>query len=102
MVVFRFAVQALAVQDFVHIRSARPHCQALRLAPIFGKCLGILTAAFEARPVAGGERGRLIEKEQLGIEPAPHVALALLKTRDTADPLRRYPTAARWPLPGCI
>src|SRR6516164_2557579 len=50
------------------------------------------------RSKAGGGRGWFIEKKQLGIEPAPHVALALLKTRDTADPLRRYPTAAREPL----
>src|SRR5262249_5324262 len=95
MAAFRFAAQSLALQDFVHARSGRPPCQALRLAPIFGKCLGILAAAFEAWPVAGGERGRFIEKEQLGIEPTPHLAFALFELGYTADPLPRYPAAAR-------
>ncbi len=57
--------QAFAVQHFVHLASIRPPAQPMRHSPVLGKFLGILAAALEARPMPGGERGRLVEKEQL-------------------------------------
>jgi hypothetical protein len=89
------SIQSFAMQHVVHFRSARPPAQIFRSAPMFGKCLGILATALKAWPMTSGERGRLIEKEQLGIEPAPDVAMTPSELGDTADPLPRRPAARR-------
>ena len=57
--------------------------------------LGILAAAFEARPMTGGQRRRLVEEEQLGVIAAPDVALAIFEVEHAADPLPRGPAPAR-------
>jgi hypothetical protein len=41
--------------------------------------------------VAGRERGRLVEEEELGVEAAPDVALAALEVEHAADPAPRRP-----------
>ena len=43
----------------------------------------------------GRQRGRLIEKEQLGVEPAPDVAMAALEVEHAANPLPRCPAPRR-------
>ena len=45
------------------------------------KRLGVLAPAFEAGPMAGGERGHLVEEEQFGVAVAPDVALPVLELR---------------------
>jgi hypothetical protein len=70
----------------------------LRPLPGPGESLRILAAAFEAGPVSGGERGRLIEEKQLGVIAAPDVALAVLEVEHAADPLPRRPAPLGQPL----
>src|SRR3984893_5330165 len=67
----------------------------MRHSPMLGKFLGILAAALEAWPMPARERGRLVEKEQLGVEAAPDVALAALEVEHAADPLPRRPAPRR-------
>src|SRR6202043_1257933 len=67
----------------------------VRRAPMLGKFLGILAAALEAGPMPGRERGRLVEKKQLGVEAAPDVAPAALEIEHAADPLPRRPAPRR-------
>src|SRR6185437_4837325 len=82
----------LGVQHLVHRRRRR----ALLLAgEQRRKGFRVLAPAFEARPVAGGERCHLVEKEQLGVIAAPDVALAVVEFEYAADPLPRYPAASR-------
>src|SRR3984957_19151052 len=45
--------------------------------------------------MAGRERGRLVEKKQLGVEAAPDVAPAALEIEHAADPLPRRPAPRR-------
>src|SRR5207244_2612339 len=52
---------------------------------------GGAAAAFEAGPVPGRKRGRLVEKEQLGIAAAPDRAMAPLESRHATDPLAGNP-----------
>ena len=61
------AVEPLGVEEAIHLgaRGGDGKPQAGRQRR--GECLRILPPAFEARPVAGRERGRLVEEEQLGI-----------------------------------
>ena len=89
------ALQALAVKHLIHIRSAGAPAATTRFAPIFGKSFRFLSPAFEAGPVPGGERGRLVEKEQLGVEPPPYVALPPFEREHAADPLPRSPAPRR-------
>ena len=44
--------------------------------------------------MAGGERGRLVEEEELGVALAPHVAPAVLERADADNPVLRRPAAA--------
>ena len=63
--------------------------RAPRPANFSAKSLRLLAAAFEAGPVAGGERGRLVEEKQLRVIAAPDVALPALEAQHAADPLPR-------------
>ena len=86
------AVEPFGVQDFVHRRRAG----ALGLAgEQRGETLGILAPAFEARPVAGGERRHLVEEEQFGVTVAPDVAMAVFEIEPAANPLPRRPAPRR-------
>ncbi len=87
-----FAVEPFGVQDFVHRRRAR----ALGLAgEQRGETLGILAPAFEAGPVAGGQRRHLVEEEQFGVAVAPDLAMAVVEIEPAADPLLRRPAPRR-------
>ena len=55
------------------------------------KGLRRLAPALEAGAVAGGERGRLVEKKELGVAIAPHLAPAALERADADDPAPRRP-----------
>ncbi len=57
------------------------------------KRLRVLAPAFEARPVTGGERRHLVEKEQFAVAVAPHLAMAVVELEPAADPLPRGPAA---------
>src|SRR4051812_17007677 len=70
--------------------------------PEFRKRLCIRAPAFKARPVARGERGHLIEKEQFGIAVAPDPATAPFELQHTADPLPRGPAAFAQGLVGAV
>src|SRR6478609_4321489 len=83
------AVQPLGVEDSVH-RVRR--CALLLARKQDCKSFGILAAALETRPMAGGERRNLVEEEQLRVGAAPHVALAALEFQHAADPPPRHPT----------
>jgi len=84
-------LQTLAMERFIHLRGARTAAQAVSHTPMLGKVLRIPSPAFEAGPVPGRERGRLIEKKQLGIEPSPYVAMPSFERQHAADPLPRSP-----------
>ena len=53
-----------------------------------------LPAALEARAVAGGERGRLVEKEELRVVAPPDVALASFEFADADEPVLILSAAA--------
>ena len=80
------------------MRRARP----LPAANARAERLRVGAAADEARPVAGGERRRLVEKEQLGVAVAPDAAMAALERADAGDPLPRRPAATAERLVGAM
>src|SRR5262245_54178680 len=79
------AVHLGGARDTIAVRSARKRR---------GKCLRIVAAAFEAGPVTGGKRGRLVEEEQLRIALAPHLAMPSLEFEEAANPGVRDPASA--------
>src|SRR6516162_1881600 len=89
------ALQPLAVKHLIHLRGARTTAQAVRYPPILGKIFRILSPAFEAGAVPGGERSRLVEKEQFRVKPPPYVALPSFEREHAADPLPRSPAPRR-------
>lgn len=95
MPVLGAALQTLAMEHLIHLRGAQTTAQAVGHTPILGKTLGILSPAFEAGPVPSGQRGRLIEKKQLGIEPPPDAAMPSFEREHAADPLPRSPAPRR-------
>ena len=85
------ALQPLAMQHGVDLARANVR-NAIALLPRRAKPVGIVTAAEEAGPMTGGERGRLVEKEQLGpAPPAHHLAPPAPEFADTGDPGRARP-----------
>ena len=55
--------------------------------------------ALEAGSVARGERGRLVEKEELRVASPPNLTLAVLERADADDPApRRPPSAGQRPI----
>ena len=63
------------------ISAARGRAPRRRRLPAFGERLRVLAPAFEARPVAGRERGRLVEEEQFGVALAPDLAMTVVEIR---------------------
>ena len=82
------ALQPLTMQYGVDL--ARQNAfHAIALLPRRPKPVGVVTAAEEAWPVAGRERGGLVEKEQLGPAPAAHhLASPTPEFADAGDPRR--------------
>jgi hypothetical protein len=87
------AGHALTVQHLIYFGGAGPHACATRFAPTFSKSFRVAAAAFEARPVPGGQRSRLVDKKQFSVEAAPDIATATLEGKHAADPLPRGPAA---------
>src|SRR6478609_8058877 len=88
------AIEPLGVQHQVHLIGAGSSQKLKRPLPRRSKRFRILAPAFEAGPVASGERGHLVHKKQLGVIAAPDVALAALEIQHAADPLPRRPAPA--------
>src|SRR5262249_47619773 len=88
-------LQPLAVEHLIHLRNARTAAQVVRCAPMLGKIFRIPSPALKTRPVPGGERGRLVEKTQLGVESAPYVAMPSFECEHATDPMPRSPPP-RW------
>jgi hypothetical protein len=85
------ALQPLAMQHGVDLARANVG-HAVALFPAATKAVGIIAAAEEARAMAGGERGGLVEKEQLGPAPAAHhLAPPSPEFADAGDPRRARP-----------
>src|SRR5215218_11351455 len=86
----RAAVEAVVVQDAVHGVGARVVAGPCGLpAPV------VLAAALRARAVACGQRGRLVEEEQLGVlARLAKRALAALELDSARDPAPQLPGAA--------
>ena len=71
---------------------AREYLDAIALLPAAAKTVGVVAAAEEARAMAGRERGRFVEKEQLGPAPAAHhLAPPAPEFADAGDPGRARP-----------
>jgi len=87
MPAFGPTLQAFAVDQSIHLGGPRAPAFATRFTPMFGEIFCILPPTFETGPVPGGERGRLVEKKQLGIEPPSYVALTSFKCQHATDPL---------------
>ena len=85
------AGEPLAMQHRVHSGGGRA---LFLVGKQRGEMLGVLAPAFEARPVAGGERRHLVEEEQLAIALAPDLAMAVVEVELAADPLLRHPAPA--------
>ena len=85
------ALQPLAMQHGVDLARANVR-NAIALLPRRAKPVGVVAAAEEARAMAGRERGRLVEKEQLGpAPPAHHLAPPAPEFADAGDPRRARP-----------
>jgi hypothetical protein len=84
---FAAAFEPLLMENAVHLRRAErrsqppPGCEGVR------KRDRVLAPALEARPMPRGERCDFVEKKQLGIIAAPHIALPVFELQDTANPL---------------
>src|SRR5258707_8087741 len=82
------------MQDRVHLTGPRPARQPLRRLPGPGEAEEVAAGAVPARPVPGGQRGRLIEKEQCRPCARRHrVAPDALEVQNAADPRLRPPAA---------
>ena len=82
-------VETLVVQGRVH----RVHIVG-RAQEGGEKRLRRLAPTLEAGAVAGRERGRLVEKEELGVAGAPDLAPPALEGAEADDPAPRRPAAA--------
>src|SRR4030081_1305618 len=91
MSAFRAAVETLGVAHAVALGRAGNDAAPVPASKGAGEGLRIRPTALEAGTMAGGERGRLIEEEQLGVAFAPDVAVAALEFKPAADPAARDP-----------
>lgn len=88
-------IDALGLQDGIHLRRRGAAGATVGERPEGREFRRVCVPALEAGPVARGERGCLIEKEQLGILPRRHHhPLTPLEGKPTADPLPGDPAAA--------
>ncbi len=85
------AIQSFPVKYLVHLVGIGSRRKLARNPPRLGKGLRVLAPAFETRPMTGGQRGRLVEKEQFGVIAALNVALPAFEIEHTANPLPRGP-----------
>src|SRR6185437_4744136 len=84
-------VQPLAMQYRIHLRRQNVS-DAIAPLPRRAKPVGVIAAAIEAWAMAGGERGGLVEEEQLGPAPAAHhLAPPSPEFADTRQPCRARP-----------
>src|SRR5262249_28322322 len=92
---FRSPVEPLSLQHNVHLTGARRGAESMRARPSSRKrgCVG--AATFEAGAMAGGQRGRLVEEEQLSVALAPDLPVPVLEREPAAYPCARGPTPAR-------
>jgi hypothetical protein len=86
---FAPVLDPLAVERFVH----RLHAPR-RAGESGDKGFRGLPPALEAWAVAGGERGRLVEKEELRVVAPPDVAMATLECANADEPVLGLPAAA--------
>src|SRR5580704_18014642 len=92
---FGAAVEALGLQHRVHGGRARRGREAVAARPGGRECQCVGAAAFEARTMAGGERGRLVKEEQLGVTFAPYRAVPVLEGENATYPRTRGPAVPR-------
>src|ERR1700759_3549372 len=86
------------------VNVAREHrSDPIALLPSRAKPVGVVATAEEAWPVPGGERGGLVEKEQLGpAAAAHHLAPPSPEFADTGQPGRARPAARQQGLGGGV
>ena len=83
---FLAVIEPFAMQHGVHLFGADT-ADAVALLPRGAEALGVVAAAIEARTMAGCERGRFIEEEQLGpASLAHHLAPASAELAEAGDP----------------
>src|SRR5271155_4477844 len=88
-------IEALAMEDEVHLRRAWPRASAERGA----KRLGVGAPAFEAGPMSSREGRHLVEEKEFRVALAPDFAMAPLERAEAGDPLPRGPaTLAQRPV----
>ena len=87
----RFApvLDPFAMEHFVH----RSHV-ARSAGESSDKGFRRLPPALEARAVAGGESGRLVEEKELGVISSPNVAMTILEFANADEPVLVLPPAA--------
>ena len=94
--------EPLGMQHPVHLRRARRPARPMRARPGGGEGAGVGAAAEEAGPMAGGERGRLVEEEDLGVALAHHLPRRPRYSSEAGDPgavaQRRRPRACAGPV----
>jgi hypothetical protein len=74
------------MQDAIHFCGARAPAGVWRIGPESSKGFGIFPPTFEAGTVACGKRGDLVQKEKLGVELPPDVAVTSIEFQAAADP----------------
>src|SRR5947207_9311831 len=78
------ALEALAVEDRVHLRCTRDRA-AIALGPGMAEGLSFLPAAEEAGAMAGRQRRRFVEKEELGPAMPGHGLAVIVLVAELAD-----------------
>jgi hypothetical protein len=86
------AIETFGMQHAVDFGSARRRPAPGRRSEGGGERIRVCAPALEAGTVTGGERGRFVEEEQLGIAPSPYVAMASLEFEPAANPAARDPS----------
>jgi hypothetical protein len=85
------ARQALRMEHAVDLAGAQSDGAPASGGEGGGERARVGAATLEAGAMPGGERGRLVEEEQLGIARAPNLAMPPLELEPAADPGARHP-----------
>ena len=91
MAAFAAAIEPLPMQHAIDVVGAARG--ALLAGKSRSKRERIGAAALETGTMPGGERGRLVQEEQLGVARAPDLAVPALEFEHATDPAARYPPA---------
>src|SRR5260370_200997 len=75
---FRGPIESFALEHPIHLGRVRNR-NVFRASPRFHEGLRIAPSAFEARTMTGGQSGRLIEEEEIGVAGVPNLVAPIFE-----------------------